>query len=64
MLSYYFAGMCVDDVFRPRWNDFQNDLYHREMGKNNIGELLQVLEIFNQYKATQQKKDDLGFWNK
>lgn len=65
LFSYYFAGMRVSDVFRLRWSDFQNDRLHYEMGKNNKGGSLKVpekaLKIIDQYKASQQKKDDLVF---
>ncbi|MFN8343442.1 MAG: site-specific integrase [Spirosomataceae bacterium] len=65
LFSYYFAGMRVSDVLRMRWNDFQNDRLHYEMGKNNKGGSLKVpekaLKIINQYKDSKQNKDDLVF---
>lgn len=56
LFSFYFAGMRVSDVFRLKWQDFQNDRLYYSMGKNNKGDSLKVPEkahkILDQYKPT------------
>lgn len=59
LFSFYFAGMRVSDVFRLRWDDFQNDRLFYAMGKNNKVDSLKVpdkaMQILNQYKHTKDK---------
>lgn len=65
LFSYYFAGMRISDVLRLKWNDFQNDRLHYEMGKNSKSGSLKIpdkaLKIIEHYKTFQQNKDDLVF---
>lgn len=65
LLSYYFAGMRISDVFRLRWSDFKEMRLHYTMGKNNkVGSLKapeKALAILEKYVATKDRKNDLIF---
>ncbi|MHA4741962.1 site-specific integrase [Dyadobacter sp. MSC1_007] len=55
--------MRISDLLRVRWNDFQNERLHYEMGKNNKGGSLKVpdrsLKILDQYKAFRRTRKTL-----
>ena len=65
LVSYYFAGARISDVFRLRWSDIKNDRLNYIMGKNEKSGSLKVpdkaLKILKQYEEFKQKKDDLIF---
>lgn len=65
LISFYFAGIRVSDVFRLTWSDFQDGRLFYSMGKNNKGDSLKVPEkalgILKQYEASKIKSDDLIF---
>lgn len=65
LISYYFAGMRVSDVFRLSWSDFQDGRMYYSMGKNNKGDSLKVVEkvwvILKQYECLRSKDSDLIF---
>jgi integrase len=53
LISFYFAGMRISDVFRLRWSDFKDNRLHYEMGKNGkVGSLavpekaLAILDVY------------------
>lgn len=58
LISFYFAGMRISDVFRLKWSDFQNDRLYYAMGKNRkVGSLkipdkaLQILAQYHHHNA-------------
>ena len=59
LLSFYFAGVRVSDVFRLKWSDFQDGRLYYVMGKNNKIDSLKVsnkvMAILAQYE---DGKDD------
>lgn len=61
LISFYFAGMRVSDVFRLKWSDFQDGRLHYIMGKNNKVDSLKASEkvfaILEQYKDTKDETD-------
>lgn len=65
LLSYYFAGMRISDVFRLRWSDFKEMRLHYTMGKNKkTGSLKapeKALAILNKYAETEDQANDLIF---
>lgn len=65
LLSYYFAGMRVSDLFRLRWSDFQDRRLHYSMGKNNKAGSIKVhekaLQILAGYANQKKAPDDLVF---
>jgi integrase/recombinase XerD len=65
LVSFYFAGMRISDVFRMRWGDIQNNRLHYAMGKNNkVGSLKvpdKAAKIIAQYEQYRENKDDLIF---
>nr|WP_322624500.1 site-specific integrase [uncultured Flavobacterium sp.] len=65
LVSYYFAGMRISDVFRLRWSDFREMRLHYTMGKNNKPGSLKApekaLAILEKYTASKDKKNDLIF---
>lgn len=65
LISFYFAGMRVSDVFRLKWSDFQNYRLHYSMGKNDKGGSLKIpdkaVEILKHYEQFKQGADDFVF---
>lgn len=65
LISYYFAGMRISDVFRLRWSDFRDMRLHYTMGKNNKPGSLKApekaLAILQKYAKTKDKNNDLIF---
>jgi integrase/recombinase XerD len=65
LVSFYFAGMRVSDVFRLRWSDFHDGRLHYIMGKNDKGGSLKIPEkasaILEKYKPFKENKNDLVF---
>ncbi len=65
LISYYFAGMRISDVFRLRWSDFREMRLHYTMGKNNKSGSLKTpekaLAILEKYAVTKDEKNDLIF---
>lgn len=67
LISFYFAGMRISDVFRLKWSDFQNEHLHYTMGKNKKTGSLAVPEkawaILNKYAHLKTSNDDYVFPN-
>ncbi len=65
LISFYFAGMRVSDVFRLKWSDFQDGRLYYTMGKNKKTDSLKVSEkvmrILMQYENIKDEKTDLVF---
>lgn len=65
LLSYYFAGIRVSDVFRLMWSDFRDGRLYYTMGKNAKGDSLKVSEkvsaILAQYEDKKVEGSDLIF---
>lgn len=65
LISFYFAGVRVSDVFRLAWSDFQDGRLYYSMGKNNKGDSLKVsdrvLAILDQYRDQRSEDSNLIF---
>jgi integrase/recombinase XerD len=65
LVSFYFAGMRVSDLFRLSWSDMQDGRLHYSMGKNNKGGSLKIPEkaqrILDKYRNMKGNADDLVF---
>ena len=65
LMSFYFGGMRVSDVFRLKWSDFKDSRMHYTMGKNRKTGSLKMSEkvygILEQYKAEKKSNDDFIF---
>ena len=65
LLSFYFAGIRVSDVFRLKWSDFHDGRLYYAMGKNNKVDSLKVsdkvMAILAQYQEDKDETPDLIF---
>ena len=65
LISFYFAGMRISDVFRLQWSDFIEGRMYYAMGKNNKGDSLKVpekvLSILAKYEGVRAEDSDLIF---
>lgn len=65
LLSFYFAGIRVSDVFRLQWSDFQDGRLYYSMGKNTKGDSLKISgkveAILKQYEDSKTENSDLIF---
>lgn len=65
LISFYFAGMRVSDVFRLRWSDFNNQRLYYSMGKNNKADSLKIpdkaVQILRHYEQFKKGANDLIF---
>lgn len=61
LISFYFAGMRVSDVFRLKWSDFQDGRLYYTMGKNRKTDSLKVSDkvatILKQYEGLKDNTD-------
>lgn len=61
LISFYFAGMRVSDVFRLKWSDFQDGRLYYTMGKNKKADSLKVsdkaVKILKQYEDLKDDTD-------
>jgi site-specific recombinase XerD len=61
LISFYFAGMRISDVFRMKWSDIHDDRLYYAMGKNLKAGSLKIpekaLRIINQYQKSEKKHD-------
>ncbi len=61
LISFYFAGMRVSDVFRLKWSDFQDGRLYYTMGKNRKTDSLKVSDkvarILKQYESLKDNTD-------
>lgn len=65
LISFYFAGMRISDVFRLKWSDFQDGRLYYTMGKNRKTDSLKVSDkvtnILKQYEDIKDEETDLVF---
>ena len=65
LISFYFAGIRISDVFRLKWSDFQDGRLYYAMGKNNKGDSLKVpdkvMTMLTQYQDQREEGCDLIF---
>ncbi|WP_374191856.1 tyrosine-type recombinase/integrase [Spirosoma foliorum] len=63
LFSFYFAGVCISDILRMKYSDFQNDRLNCTMSKNLKAGLLKVptkaLGLIDQYKTDKRKHDPI-----
>ena len=62
LISFYFAGIRISDVFNMKWSDFANDRLYYKMGKNDkpvsVKIPKKVKEILEYYKKDKQIDTD------
>ena len=65
LVSFYFGGMRISDVFRLKWSDFKDNRLHYTMAKNNKTGSLKVIDRVNlilaQYQVDKRYPQDFIF---